>query len=214
MLVDEDQPVLGLGDDIGGGDLAARDAEREARAAAAAPSPARRGRRRGVEVGAGVANHCPSRSARGGARQLPSARASPARAAGSSAPHSRSARPHRPSAACSPAAARCGGRPRRAHGAARRRSGRACSAGSRKRTSVLAGWTLTSTSSRGNFEEQGRDRVAVAREQVLIGGADRADQQPVLHRPAVDEQILLVGDAAVEGRQADDAAQPRPSPRA
>ena len=30
MLVDEDQPVLGLGDDIGGGDLAAGDAEREA----------------------------------------------------------------------------------------------------------------------------------------------------------------------------------------
>jgi hypothetical protein len=29
MLVDEDEAVLGLGDDIGGGDLAARDAERE-----------------------------------------------------------------------------------------------------------------------------------------------------------------------------------------
>ena len=30
VLVDEDQPVLGLGDDIGGGDLAAGDAERVA----------------------------------------------------------------------------------------------------------------------------------------------------------------------------------------
>jgi hypothetical protein len=28
MLVDDDQPVLGFGDDIGGGDLPARDAER------------------------------------------------------------------------------------------------------------------------------------------------------------------------------------------
>ena len=44
--------------------------------------------------------------------------------------------------------------------------------------------------------------MAVARQQVLIGGAHRADQQPVLHRPAVDEQILMIGDAAVEGRQA------------
>ena len=58
-----------------------------------------------------------------------------------------------------------------------------------------------------HLEEQGRDRVAVAREQVAIGGAQRADQQPVLHRPRVDEQILLVGHAAVEGRQADDAGQ-------
>ena len=63
-------------------------------------------------------------------------------------------------------------------------------------------------------EEQGEHRVAVAGEQVLIGGAHRADQQPVLHRPAVDEQILMVGDAAVEGRQAGDAAEPDAAPRA
>ena len=55
--------------------------------------------------------------------------------------------------------------------------------------------------------------MAVAGEQVLIGGADRADQQPVLHRAAVDEQILMVGDAAVEGRQAGDAAEPRRAAR-
>ena len=61
----------------------------------------------------------------------------------------------------------------------------------------------------GKVDEQSDDRVAVAGEQILIGGADRADQQPVLHRPAVDEQILMVGDAAVEGRQAGDAAEPR-----
>ena len=80
--------------------------------------------------------------------------------------------------------------------------------GSRKRTSVLAGWTLTSTSSAGTLDEKRQDRVAVAREQILIGAAHRADQQPVLHRAAVDEEILMIGDAAVEGRQAGDAAEP------
>jgi len=30
MLVDDDQPVLGFGDDIGAGDLPARDAQRKA----------------------------------------------------------------------------------------------------------------------------------------------------------------------------------------
>ena len=42
-----------------------------------------------------------------------------------------------------------------------------------------------STSLARHLDEQGRDRVAVAGEQVAIGGAQRADQQPVLHR-AVD----------------------------
>jgi hypothetical protein len=60
---------------------------------------------------------------------------------------------------------------------------------------------------RRDVEEQGNDRMAVAREQVGIGAAKRADEQPVLHRPAVDEQILMVGDAAIVGRQADHAAQ-------
>ena len=77
----------------------------------------------------------------------------------------------------------------------------------------MAGWTLTSTSSPGRSRNRASDRMAVAGEQVAIGGAHRADQQPVLHRPAVDEQILMVGDAAVEGRQAGDAAEPR-RPRA
>ncbi len=49
--------------------------------------------------------------------------------------------------------------------------------------------------------------MAVARHHLRIGAADRADQQPVAHRPAVDEQILMVRHAPVEGRQAGDAAQ-------
>ena len=54
------------------------------------------------------------------------------------------------------------------------------------------------------LEEQRQHRVAVAREHVGVGAAHRADEQPVLHRAAVDEQVLVVGDAAVEGRQAGD----------
>ncbi len=34
-----------------------------------------------------------------------------------------------------------------------------------------------------DLEEQSSDRMAVAGDQVAIGGAQRADQQPVLHRP-------------------------------
>ena len=37
---------------------------------------------------------------------------------------------------------------------------------------------------RRNLDEQGGDRVAVAGQQVPIGGPERADQQPVLHRAA------------------------------
>ena len=58
------------------------------------------------------------------------------------------------------------------------------------------------------LEEQRQHRVAVAREHSGIGAAHRADEQPVLHRAAVDEQVLVVGDAAVEGRQAGDPGQP------
>ena len=65
-----------------------------------------------------------------------------------------------------------------------------------------------------NVEEQSGDRVAVAGDQVAVGGAQGADEQAVLHRPRIDEQILLVGHAAVEGRQADHAGQPQPVARA
>ena len=61
-----------------------------------------------------------------------------------------------------------------------------------------------------NLDEQRRHRMPVAREQVAIGAAQRPDQQPVFHRAAVDEQILLVGHAAIEGRQADHPGQVQP----
>ena len=58
-----------------------------------------------------------------------------------------------------------------------------------------------------NVEEQRGNRMAVAGDEVAIGGAHRSGEQPILHRPRVDEQILLVSHAAVEGREADDACQ-------
>ena len=57
-----------------------------------------------------------------------------------------------------------------------------------------------------HVEEQRDDRMTVAREQVGIGTAQRPDEQPVLNRAPVDEQILMVRDAAIVGRQADHAA--------
>ena len=49
-------------------------------------------------------------------------------------------------------------------------------------------------------EKQRHHRVTVAREKILIGAPYGADQQPVLHRAAVDKQILGAGIAAVQGR--------------
>ena len=80
--------------------------------------------------------------------------------------------------------------------------------GSRKRTSALAGCTLTSTSAGSSVRNSTVDRIAVARQHVGIGAADRAGDQLVAHRPAVDIGILLQRVGAVEGRQRDVAGEP------
>ena len=61
---------------------------------------------------------------------------------------------------------------------------------------------------RRQIDEQRHQRVAVAGEEILIGAAHRALQQPVAHRAAIDEQILLRRGRAVQRRQADIARQP------
>ena len=43
---------------------------------------------------------------------------------------------------------------------------------------------------RVELDVEGGDRMAVAGQEVGVGGAQRAVQQPVAHRAAVDEQIL------------------------
>ena len=58
------------------------------------------------------------------------------------------------------------------------------------------------------FQKQRQYRVPVAGEHFGIGPAHRADQQFVAHRAAVDEKILVIGDAPVEGGQASHTGQP------
>jgi len=57
------------------------------------------------------------------------------------------------------------------------------------------------------FEVERGDGMAVAGEEVGVGGAQRALQQPVAHRPSVHEQVLVGAVAAVEGRHAGVADQ-------
>ena len=58
-----------------------------------------------------------------------------------------------------------------------------------------------------DIEKQRQHRMPIARQHIGIGPAHRAGQQPVLHRASVDEQILMIGHAPVEGGQACHPAQ-------
>ena len=57
-------------------------------------------------------------------------------------------------------------------------------------------------------QKQHRRRVAVAAEKIPIGGFQRPDQQPVLHRAAIDKQILRHRRSARIARQRRIAGQP------
>ena len=79
---------------------------------------------------------------------------------------------------------------------------------SRKRTSVLAGWTLTSTAGRIELEEQHVGRVARAVQHVGVGLAGGVGEQLVADETAIDEEELLVarrlrigGQGGVAGQQ-------------
>jgi hypothetical protein len=63
---------------------------------------------------------------------------------------------------------------------------------SRKRTSVLAGCTFTSTPSGGSSRNRAIGRVALVMQHVAIGLADGVVEQLVAHEAAVDEQVLGV----------------------
>ena len=71
----------------------------------------------------------------------------------------------------------------------------------RKRTSALAGCTLTSTSRASSVTNSASKRMAVARQIIGIGAAHRAEQKLVAHRPAVDEEILAERIGARQRRQ-------------
>ena len=60
-----------------------------------------------------------------------------------------------------------------------------------------------------HLEKQSGDGMPVPGNKVPIGGAERTDEQPILHRARIHEEILLVRNAPIEGWQADDAGQPQ-----
>ena len=57
------------------------------------------------------------------------------------------------------------------------------------------------------LQEQGGHRLAVARQQIAISGAERTLEQAVLHRPAVDEQMLKARRVVAGVGQADQTRQ-------
>ena len=64
-----------------------------------------------------------------------------------------------------------------------------------------------------DFKEQRQQGVPVVGEKIPVGGANRALQQLVPHRPAVDEQELHLRVAAIQRRQADMTGQLDAVPR-
>ena len=62
------------------------------------------------------------------------------------------------------------------------------------------------------IDEQRDHRVAVAGEHILVGAADRTDQQLVAHRPPIDDEILVARRGAVERRQSNQPGQPKAAP--
>ena len=81
------------------------------------------------------------------------------------------------------------------------------SEGSRKRTSALAGCTLTSTARGSQARNSASTGEAVARHVIHIAGPHRRGDELVAHRAAVDEEILALARRPVEGRQADEARE-------
>ena len=64
------------------------------------------------------------------------------------------------------------------------------------------------------IDEDREQRMTAARHQVAVGRAHRAEQQPVAHGPAVDEQKLQAAVGPVQGRQAGEAGDARAVARA
>ena len=61
---------------------------------------------------------------------------------------------------------------------------------------------------RRQIEEERHNRMAVAREEILIRRANGADDQLVLHRTAIDEEMLMLARAAAERGQTGKAREP------
>ena len=84
---------------------------------------------------------------------------------------------------------------------------------SRKRTSALAGMDIDVDLARVAFDEQRDDSVAVGGQKIHIGRPNRAGEDLVAHRPAVDENRLRERVRPAEGRQPDPPGEPNPVAR-
>ena len=198
VLVDDHQAVLGLGDDVGLRDLPARDAER---------------------VGDGIRNSCVGDfgAARGGFHRRPPhnpgqrlSLRNPPRRGRPAAPAEQSARSAapKPARSCHAAIAPAAGRLRAALVAAAQRLAQARDDHPAHRRGIAKAHLglgrvdvdvdLARAAPRGTAPAPRGDRARACRHRRR---APRR-QQPVLHRAAVDEQVLVIGHAAIVGRQA------------
>ena len=76
----------------------------------------------------------------------------------------------------------------------------------------LGGMNIDVDLARIGIDEQCDDRMPVARHQIGIGTAQRADQQAILHRSAIDDKELMRGGGAIIGRHAGKAREPEALP--
>ena len=217
MLVDDDQAILGLGDDIGAGNLAARDAQREA-----VPFGCRRGGgfrprlgRRGQETRPPI----PDALITGGRgwRELAVAGRRIGRGRRLEDRHGADRRGRQrfgpPGVERGGIGMLDGAKALRIERAAQARDDHAANQRRVAETHLgLGGVDIDVHLQRRDVEEQGDDRMAIARQHVGIGAAQRADQQPVADRAAIDEQILMIAHAAIVGRQRGHAGKLHPVP--
>ncbi len=207
MLVDDDDAVARLGDDIGLVQLAARDAERivDRRLGlrlAGRRRGARQGRRGDGEAAGAVRRERRLPGRHGFGEAAPAGAVRVRRAVGQGI----GARPER--------AERCfrrGGRGAMAGGGQRMLERAddqpAHQAGVAEAHLGLRRMDIDVDQLGRHLEEQRHHGMAVARQEILIGAAHGALQQPVAHRAAVDEEILILRGAARIGRQGGEAGQ-------
>ena len=206
VLVDNDETVLGFGDDIGGGDLAPRDAHRvvgdgyvggfgasggmwrvivmhvpDGRLIGATPDPSSKGWRGEICTTTPLYTFVEGL----GVACLTGPR-----------PQSRRARPWLAAVPCAIQ--------RRAQAADNQTAHKARIA---EADFGFGGMDVDVDHIGGDVEEQRNHCVPVSGKHVCVSAPDRADQETVLHRPPVDEEILVVGDPTIEGRQSRNAAK-------
>ncbi len=59
------------------------------------------------------------------------------------------------------------------------------------------------------FQEKRDHGMTVARQKILIGPANCPQQQPILYRPAINKEVLMLACRPVQGGQGDQASQPQ-----